>query len=99
MTIDKDDNLWIALQYGGAVIKVNPKTGNVLQVVAIPAECISSVSWGGRKLDILFVGTSRRPLSPEERLKQPAAGSLFAIKYLGTHGLPPNHANIIDRID
>lgn len=32
MTIDTDDNLWIALYGGGSVIKVNPKTGELLQV-------------------------------------------------------------------
>lgn len=97
MTIDKDDNLWIALYFGGAVIKVDPKTGDVLKMVAIPAECVTSVSWGGRKLDILFVTTSRHALSPVEKIRQPAAGSLFAIKNLGTRGLPAFHANIIDK--
>ncbi|KAF2902966.1 hypothetical protein ILUMI_03214 [Ignelater luminosus] len=99
MTIDKDDNLWIALYFGGAVIKVDPKTGDILQMVAIPAQCVSSVSWGGPNLDILFVTTSRHALSKQEKIRQPAAGSLFAIKNLGTHGLPAFHANIIDRID
>lgn len=32
MTIDEDDNLWIALYNGGAVIKVNPNTKQLLQV-------------------------------------------------------------------
>lgn len=99
MTIDKDDNLWIALYYGGAVIKVNPKTGCLLEVIAIPAQCVSSVSWGGPKLDILFVTTSRHALSPLERIRQPAAGSLFGITNLGTNGLPAFNADVIDVID
>ncbi|KAF5275084.1 hypothetical protein FQA39_LY07021 [Lamprigera yunnana] len=82
MTIDKDDNLWIALYYGGAVIKVDPRTGCLLQVVAIPALCVSSVAWGGPELDVLFVTTSRHALSDLERSQQPAAGSLFAITNL-----------------
>lgn len=32
MTIDDEDNLWVALYGGGAVIKVNPSTGDLLQV-------------------------------------------------------------------
>lgn len=98
MTIDKDDNLWIALYYGGAVIQVNPKTGCVLQLIAIPAQCVSSVAWGGHDLDILFVTTSKHPLNPIERIKQPAAGSLFAITNLGTQGLPMYYADIIDEL-
>lgn len=34
MTIDTDDNLWVALYGGGSVIKVNPKTGNLLKVIS-----------------------------------------------------------------
>ena len=33
MTIDKDDNLWIAMYGGGSVIKANPRNGQLLQVV------------------------------------------------------------------
>lgn len=33
MTIDDEDNLWIALYFGGSIIKVNPKTGDLLQVI------------------------------------------------------------------
>lgn len=32
MTIDEDDNLWICLYGGGAVIKANPTTGELLKV-------------------------------------------------------------------
>lgn len=99
MTIDKDDNLWIALYYGGAVVKVNPRTRCVLQVVAIPAQCVSSVAWGGPNLDVLFVTTSRHALSATDRLMQPAAGSVFAVTNLDTRGLRASFANIIDKID
>ncbi|KAF5301130.1 hypothetical protein FQR65_LT08960 [Abscondita terminalis] len=96
MTIDKDDNLWIALYFGGAVIKVDSKTGCLLQVIAIPAQCVTSVAWGGHHLDILFVTTSKHVLNASERIKQPAAGSLFAITNLGTHGLPMDYVDIVD---
>lgn len=35
MTIDQDDNLWIALYYGGSVIKANPRNGQLLQVIIL----------------------------------------------------------------
>ncbi|XP_045474754.1 regucalcin-like [Harmonia axyridis] len=98
MTIDEDDNLWVALYNGGAVIKINPKTGKLLQVIAIPAHAVTSVAWGGPKLDILFVSTSRFTLKSEERKQQPAAGAIFAITDLGTRGLPAFEADIIDAI-
>ncbi|KAJ8944146.1 hypothetical protein NQ314_009539 [Rhamnusium bicolor] len=82
MTIDEDDNLWICLYGGGAVIKANPVTGELLKVVPIPARDVTSAMWGGPDLDILFVTTSRHSLNEEEKLQQPGAGSVFAITNL-----------------
>lgn len=98
MTIDEDDNLWIALYDGGSVIKIDSKNGKLLQVIAIPSRYITSVAWGGPLLDTLYVTTSRYNLDKENRLREPAAGSLFAIENLGTKGLHMHEANVIDNI-
>jgi gluconolactonase len=98
MTIDVDDNLWVALYGGGSVIKVNPTTGELLDRFPIPAESVTSVMWGGPDLDILFVTTSRIGLSDDQIMKQPGAGSVFALTNLGTSGLPVFEADIIDNI-
>lgn len=94
MTIDVDDNLWVALYDGGAVVKVNPKTKQLLQIIPIPAQYTTSVCWGGEKFDTLFVTTSRYALDDKNRKRQPAAGSVFAVKGLHTFGLPSFRANI-----
>ncbi|XP_008197561.2 regucalcin isoform X1 [Tribolium castaneum] len=98
MTIDRDDNLWIALYGGWAVIKVDPRTGHLLQVVSIPAEAVTSVMWGGPNMDLLFVTTSRTSLSQEQRLRQPLAGSVIALAGLGTSGWQVFDADIVDKI-
>lgn len=98
MTIDRDDNLWIALYGGGAVIQVDPRTSHLLQIVAIPAEAVTSVMWGGPNMDILFVTTSRFSLTQEQRLRQPLAGSVFALVGLGTSGWQVFDADIVDRV-
>ncbi|CAG9817497.1 unnamed protein product [Phaedon cochleariae] len=98
MTIDEDDNLYICLYGGGAVIKVNSSTGKLLQVIALPARDVTSAAFGGPKLDILFVTTSRVSLTPKERLQLPAAGSVFAIERLGARGLPAFTADIVDSV-
>ncbi|CAG9766961.1 unnamed protein product [Ceutorhynchus assimilis] len=95
MAIDENDNLWVALYGGGCVIQVNPTSGELLQTIAIPARDVSSVMWGGPNLDILFVTTSRISLSEEEKLKSPAAGSVFAVTNLKTKGIPVFNADII----
>lgn len=101
MTIDKDDNLWIALYGGGAVVKVDPRVGpegKILDVIAIPAQYVTSVCWGGQNLKTLFVTTSRRRLDEVQRKEQPFAGALFAVKNLKTRGRRPIFSRIIGEI-
>lgn len=93
MTIDVDDNLWIALYDGGAVVKVDPRRKELLQIIPIPAQYTTSVCWGGDNYDILFVTTSRYTLNDEDRKRQSAAGSVFAVQGLNTRGLPFFPAN------
>ncbi|XP_032683320.1 regucalcin-like isoform X2 [Odontomachus brunneus] len=86
MTIDTDGNLWVALFGGSQVINVNPKTGKILRVVKIPAENVTSATFGGPFLDILYVTTSGHGLTAEQQEKTPKAGALFAVKGLGVRG-------------
>lgn len=94
MTIDEDGNLWVALYAGGSVIQINPSNGTLIRRIPIPAQFTTSVAWGGPNLDVLFVTTASRYLTPEELQGQPGAGSLYAITGLGTRGLPDFEAEI-----
>jgi L-arabinonolactonase len=49
---------------------------------------ITSVSFGGPKLDILFVTSMAKPPLPRFPGDGPLRGSLFAIHDLGVTGLP-----------
>ncbi|XP_049884815.1 regucalcin-like [Pectinophora gossypiella] len=90
MTIDTDGNLWIACYDGGKVIKVDSRSGKLLESHKMPATKVTSVMWGGRDLSTLYVTTSRRGLSAAELAEQPEAGSLFAIEGTGSKGYPEN---------
>ncbi|XP_049823903.1 regucalcin [Aethina tumida] len=94
MTIDEDDNLWIALYGGGSILHVNSKTGKLIKRIALPALNITSAMFGGPNLDVLFVTSSRFTLSEQQKKEQPAAGAVFAIKNLKTKGLPVYQANL-----
>nr|CAI5832714.1 unnamed protein product [Callosobruchus analis] len=98
MTIDDEDNIYIALYGGGAVLKVNPTKKELLKVIPIPARDVTSAMFGGPNLDILFVTTSRFSLTASEKLYYPAAGSLFAVKNLKAKGLPAFTADIVDGV-
>jgi sugar lactone lactonase YvrE len=80
MTIDADGNLWVALWGSGTVAKYDPRTGQMLQKVIVPAPNVSSCAFGGKDLDILYITTARVWVN-EEKLKQfPLSGGLFSVK-------------------
>lgn len=69
---------------------MSPKTGKVLHKVKLPAENVSSVTFGGPLLDILYVTTSGHDLTAEQRRATPHAGAVFAVKGLGVRGVLAN---------
>lgn len=70
------------------VICVDPKSGTVVRKVAIPSPQVTSVCWGGKDYDTLFVTSGTYGLLGE-KTNYPSAGGTFAIKGLGTKGSPP----------
>ncbi|MEZ4794245.1 MAG: SMP-30/gluconolactonase/LRE family protein [Flavobacteriaceae bacterium] len=86
MTIDSDDMLWVALWNGNAVVRFDPKTGEILQKIEVPAHNVSSCAFGGPNLDILYITSARVDMSEAELEAFPLAGSVFEVKP-GVHGV------------
>ncbi|XP_050678724.1 regucalcin-like isoform X1 [Leptidea sinapis] len=82
ITIDSDGNLWIAVFNGSCVIKIDPRSGKLLQKIPIPAKQVTSVIFGGQHYDVLFVTSARL------RAGGPQCGCTFTITGLGVKGLP-----------
>ena len=80
MTIDKNDNLWVAQWGGYGVYCYNPYTGELLAKVNIPAPNVSSCAFGGEKMDTLYITTARAGLSEEQLRQYPLSGSVFCCK-------------------
>ena len=77
MAIDENDNLWVGMWNGNAVVCFDSKTGEVLSRIEVPAHNVTSCAFGGKNLDTLFITTSREDMTEEEHAKFPLAGSLF----------------------
>ncbi|XP_032522515.2 regucalcin-like [Danaus plexippus] len=90
MTIDRDDNLWVACFNDGKVIKVDPRAGKLLEQHRLPATKITSVMWGGYDYSTLYVTSASKDLTGSELAQQPEAGSVFAITGTGSSGYPMN---------
>jgi sugar lactone lactonase YvrE len=86
-TLDSEGMLWVALWQGGAVSRWNPVTGELLQVIRVPAPNVTSCAFGGPNLDHLYITTARNGLSPEVLDAYPTAGGLFCAG-VAVKGLP-----------
>jgi len=87
MTIDAQDNLWVALWGGGMVGKFDPVTGELLQKIKVPAPNVSSCAFGGKNLETLYITTARAWMNADKLIEFPLSGGLFAVKP-GVHGVP-----------
>ncbi|XP_066994233.2 regucalcin [Anabrus simplex] len=88
MTIDTQGNLWVACFDGSQVINVDPRTGKLLKTISIPSPKVTSVVFGGKNLDELYVTSASVDLNKEELAATPSAGCTFRILGTGAKGFP-----------
>ncbi|MFD0960833.1 SMP-30/gluconolactonase/LRE family protein [Paenibacillus chungangensis] len=85
MTIDDEGMLWIAQWDGWKVSRWNPADGTKIGEIAVPASQVTSCTFGGDRMDELYITTARVGLDEAALVEQPHAGGLFRIK-LGVIG-------------
>ena len=86
-TVDAEGFVWNAQCYVGKLCRYAPD-GSLDRVIEMPVKKVTSVSFGGPSLDILFVTSMARPPLPRFPGDGVQRGSLFAIHALGIKGLP-----------
>ena len=93
-TVDAEGCVWNALVIGGDLIRYAPD-GSEERRIGMPVKNITSVNFGGEKLDEIYVTSMARVSHPathehfaKEIRPQFGAGNLFRIKGLGIEGLP-----------
>ncbi|XP_040168810.1 regucalcin-like [Anopheles arabiensis] len=92
MTIDSEGNLYVACFNGYKVVKISPEK-KILAEYKVPAKQVTSASFGGPKLDDLFVTTAAKNLTgPQEE----PAGAVFKISGIGAKGLAMNEVVLKD---
>lgn len=79
MTIDSEDMVWVGMWNGNAVIRFNPKTGDLLQKIEVPAHNVTACAFGGDNLEVLYITTASLDMTEEEKQKFPLAGSVFKV--------------------
>jgi L-arabinonolactonase len=93
-TVDAEGCVWNAQVISGDLIRYSPD-GKVERRIGMPVRNITSVMFGGEKLDEIYVTSMARVKHPAvhehfavEAKPQFAAGALFRIRGLGIKGLP-----------
>ena len=93
-TVDAEGCLWNAELISGDLVRYDPE-GNVERKIGMPVRNITSVMFGGDRLDEIYVTSMARVKHPavHDRFRkdvrpQFGAGSLFRIAGLGIRGLP-----------
>ncbi len=79
MAIDEEDMLWVGLWNGNAVARFDPETGKLISKIEVPAHNVTSCSFGGENLDVLYITTARVDMTDAELKEYPLAGSIFKV--------------------
>lgn len=93
MTIDADDNLWVAFWGGWAVRCFSGADGSLLEELAMPVEQCSSLAFGGADLRRLHVTSARGGLDAAALAAQPDAGRVHVVES-GVAGVPARAASV-----
>jgi xylono-1,5-lactonase len=72
MTVDDNDNIWVAFWGGGAVRGFDP-AGTLIAEITVPTARVTSCAFGGEALDRLFITSAVGVDSPHA----PPAGGVF----------------------
>lgn len=84
--MDTDGCLWFAVPQGGRIERRRPD-GTLDTLIEMPVERPTMCAFGGPELDMMFITTLSRHLTPEERENDLLNGALFAVR-TGHKGIP-----------
>ncbi|KPL08167.1 hypothetical protein AMJ86_01695 [bacterium SM23_57] len=76
LTVDSDGFVWSAMWDGWKVVRFSPD-GQVDKEIPLPVQRPTSCTFGGAKLNDLYITSARINLTEEELKKQPDAGSVL----------------------
>ena len=83
LTVDAGGGVWTAL-FGGSAVRHYDPAGTLADVVELPVPKVTACTFGGDRLDRLFITTSRRD---EDVTRYPGTGAVF-VADVGVTGLP-----------
>lgn len=86
LTVDAEGFVWSAHWQGWRITRYDPD-GRIDRVIDMPVPNVTSLAFGGKAFDRLYVTTARSTLSDQELREAPLSGGLFVVD-AGVSGLP-----------
>jgi len=77
--VDREGCYWSAFYRGGKVVRLSPR-GETVAEFPLPAMCPTMCAFGGPDLKTLYVTTARQRREPDELLRLPQSGGIFAMR-------------------
>ena len=79
MTLDKNNNLWVA-HYHGACVSVFDSKAKLIHRIQLPAKKITNCAFGGQNNNELFITSATKGMNKAELRKIRYSGFLFSVK-------------------
>ena len=79
MTLDKNQNLWVA-HYHGACVSVFSKKSKLIHKIELPAKNITNCTFGGLNNSVIFITTATKGMNKSDLQKYRYSGFLFSVK-------------------
>jgi sugar lactone lactonase YvrE len=79
MFVDAEGGIWVALFRAGRMRRYSPD-GRMTHEIEVPVTLVTSAAFGGPDFADLYITTARHRLTPEQRLEQTHAGSVFCCR-------------------
>lgn len=91
-TVDAEGGVWVAQIRTGEITRFAPD-GSFDRQIKLPVPHATSVAFGGKALDVLYV-TTVRETGMQIKTDHPQAGAIFAIHDLGVSGVEEGYFNL-----
>ena len=79
LTVDSEGYVWSAKWDGWKIVRYAPD-GHIDLEVQMPVQRPTSCTFGGSKMNLLYITSARIDLSDDELNSQPLAGNVFVIE-------------------
>lgn len=86
ITVDREGCLWVAMVGSWSIRRFGPD-GNLMRIVALPVPMPMNLTFGGPRLDRLYVTSTYLRLPPGFFTKAPQSGKLISVD-AGVQGMP-----------